>query len=212
MNRTQISISSNIDADFNESVERAVQLYLEGKVFIYPTDTIYGIGANPFNSEAVSKIDRIKERQPGKQYILLLNSIDNMLKYVDLKFEKHLDFLVAIWPNPISVVIPLNGKTSELLGARTAAFRIPNHKFCLKVTEKLNTPLLSTSVNKSNFEPLNDVSEIETEFGEQVDGIFYTEKKLYHQASTVIELKEKEQMPVLLREGKIKFKDILEKF
>jgi tRNA A37 threonylcarbamoyladenosine synthetase subunit TsaC/SUA5/YrdC len=73
-------------------------------------------------------------------------------------------------------------------------------------------PLLSTSVNKSNLEPLNDVSEIETEFGELVDGIFYTEKKLYHQASTVIELKEKEPEPVLLREGKIKFKDILEKF
>ena len=210
MNKVQTSILNNIDADFDESVERAVQLFLEGKVFIYPTDTIYGLGANPFNSEAVSKINKIKERQPGKQYILLVNEIQNLLKYVDLKYEKHLDFLVAIWPNPISVVLPLNYKTAEILGTPTAAFRIPNHKFCLKVTSRLNMPLLSTSVNKSNFEPLNDVSEIETEFGEQVDGIFYTEKKLYHQASTVIEVMEKE--PVLLREGKIKFKDILEKF
>jgi len=210
MDNKQIAVSYNIDKDFNEAVNKAVQCYLEGKVFIYPTDTIYGIGANPFNDEAVDRINEIKEREKGKQYILLIDSIPTLLKYVEVKYDKHLDFLAAVWPNPISVVMPLNYKTAELLGAADAAFRLPNHKFCQTLTGRLSMPLLSTSVNKSNAQPLNDVSEIETEFGEMVDGIFYTEKKLYHQASTVIHLLEKE--PVLLREGKIKFNDILEKF
>jgi L-threonylcarbamoyladenylate synthase len=200
----------NIDENFDDAIETAVKIYLEGKVFVYPTDTIYGMGANPFNNDAVSKINFIKEREAGKQYIFLINDIKNLLKYVELKSERHLDFLAAIWPNTISVVMPLNKKTSEILETKTVAFRIPNNKFCAKLTARLNMPLLSTSVNRSSNPPLNDFSQIETEFGEKVDAIFYTDKKIYSQASTIIELGEKE--PKLIREGKIKFTDILEKF
>jgi tRNA A37 threonylcarbamoyladenosine synthetase subunit TsaC/SUA5/YrdC len=56
----------NIDKDFENAVQLAKRLYLEGKVFIYPTDTIYGIGANPFNLEAVERINKIKGRDLGK--------------------------------------------------------------------------------------------------------------------------------------------------
>jgi len=210
MNTFDVSISTNIDDGFDDAIEKAMKLYLEGGVFVYPTDTIYGLGANPFNEEAIRKVDEIKQRESGKQYILLISDINNLLKYVEIKYEKHHDFLLSIWPNPISVVLPLNEKTSDLLGAPTAAFRIPNNKFCIKLTGKLGMPLLSTSVNKSNSPALNDISEIEAEFGDKVDGIFYTNKKIYHQASTLIDLKGKE--PVLLREGKIKFKEIMEKF
>ena len=200
----------NIDKAFNDALILAKKLYFEGSVFIYPTDTIYGIGGNPFNMEAVKRINRAKGRDLGKRYILLINSIENLLKYVEIKSEKHLDFLLSIWPNPVSVVLPLNMNTKRLLGTQTASFRIPNHRFCLKLLAELQMPLISTSVNLAGEKPLIEPSIIREEFSSMTDAIFYTDKKPYIETSTLIDLNDSK--PVLLREGKFKFEDILRKF
>ncbi len=71
-------------------------------------------------------------------------------------------------------------------------------------------PLISTSVNKSNMEPLTEISQIKDNFISDVDAIFYTEKKSFINASTLIDLSNSH--PVLVREGKIKFEDLLDKF
>ena len=71
-------------------------------------------------------------------------------------------------------------------------------------------PLISTSVNRSDTEPLTEVSLIKDTFSSEVEAIFYTEKKSFIKASTLIDLSDSN--PVLIREGKIKFQDILEKF
>lgn len=123
------ALKINIDKNFNEGIEIAKKTFFEGGVFIYPTDTIYGLGANPFNPEAIQKVNRIKEREIGKTYILLINSIVNLLKYIELKSENHLDFLNSLWPNPVSVILNLNPLNKALLGRENSAFRIPNNRF-----------------------------------------------------------------------------------
>ncbi len=210
MINTKEALIINVDADLQAAINEAKKLYLEGTVFIYPTDTIYGFGANPFNEEAVDKISNIKGRENGKRYILLVDEISTLLKYVEIKSEKHIDFLLSIWPNPISVVLKLNSKTQELLGFETAAFRIPNNRFCQKLLAELKMPLVSTSVNRSGQPALVEPSIIKTEFSSDVDAIFYTDKKSFFQASTLIDLSDSK--PVILREGKIKFDDIMERY
>ncbi len=200
----------NIDEGMNEAVNVASKIFLEGKVFVYPTDTIYGFGANPFNENALGRINEIKEREMGKMYILLISDVQTLLKYVDIKIEKHLDFLISMWPNPVSCVLNLNKETGKILGVETAAFRIPNHRFCLKLLKEIKMPLISTSVNRSQQHPLNEINLIHYEFEEEVDAIFYSAKKSFFTASTLIDLSGKS--PKLIREGKIKFEDILEKF
>ena len=200
----------NIDKKLDASVSKAKKYYLEGTVFIYPTDTIYGFGANPFNEDAVKRINYIKGREETKQYILLVDRIDTLTKYVDIHNEKHLDFLLAIWPNPVSVVLNLNKRTQSILKQDTAAFRIPHQRFCLKLLEQISMPLISTSVNRADMEPLTEITLIKDIFNSEVDAIFYTEKKLFFKASTLIDLSNSH--PVLLREGRIKFEDLLEKF
>lgn len=201
-----LSIDENMDA----AVQKAKKLFLEGSVFVYPTDTIYGFGANPFNEDAVRKIDEIKNRENDKPYIMLVDCIETLLKYIEIKSEKHLDFLFSIWPNPVSVVLSLNSKTTTILGAETAAFRIPNNRFCLKLTGEIKMPVISTSVNRSNQPPIVEASEIYDEFSSEIEAIFYTEKKSFCSASTLIDLSD--SVPVLLRSGKVKFEDILNKF
>jgi L-threonylcarbamoyladenylate synthase len=200
----------NVDKKIDTAILKAKRFYLEGTVFIYPTDTIYGFGANPFNEDTVRKIDNIKGRRDSKPYILLIDGIDTLIKYVDIKSEKHLDFLLSIWPNPVSVVLNLNKKTQSILKMNTAAFRIPNHRFCLKLLQEIKMPLISTSVNRSDMEPLTEISLIRDTFSSEVEAIFYTEKKSFIKASTLIDLSDSN--PVLIREGKIKFDDLLKKF
>ncbi|WP_337865207.1 L-threonylcarbamoyladenylate synthase [Ignavibacterium sp.] len=209
MNKTLLT-SFNVDENFDQAVKAANELYFNGGVFIYPTDTIYGFGGNPFNDEVLRKITRIKGRPNWRRYIHLVGSVEILMKYVEIKSEKFYDFLIAIWPNPVSVVLNLNQQTRDILGSETVAFRIPNNRFCLRLLNEIKMPLISTSVNRSGKELMNDPVMITQEFGKEVDAVFYSNKKSFFEASTVIDLSGEE--PKLIREGKIKFTDIVKNF
>lgn len=204
------NILVNIDDDPVEAVKLGAELYLQGEIFIYPTDTIYGVGANPFNKTAVDKINKLKSRTDKKQFILLIDNVETLLNYVELGDKLHLYFLNKIWPAPVSVILKLNNKASRKLNGKTAAFRIPGNRFCQDLLSQIKAPLISTSVNKSNKKPLTNHLKIKDEFESEVKAIFYTKNKLTSAASTLIKLTGKN--PVLLREGRIKFVDLLQKF
>jgi L-threonylcarbamoyladenylate synthase len=200
----------NIDTDIDSAVKQACKIYFEGGVFIYPTDTVYGFGANPFNEESINRVDVIKGRTTGKWYILLIKDIEHLLKYVELKSEKNMDFLISIWPNPVSVILKLNNETKSLLKRDTCAFRIPNNRFCKKILSGIKMPLISTSVNRKDQSPLNEPSLIKDAFASEVDAVFYTDKKSYFDASTIIDLCGSDLK--IVREGKFKFEDLLAKY
>ena len=86
----------NIDDEFDFAVEEIVNHYSNGKVFIYPTDTIYGIGGNPFIKEVVELINNIKSRNTQKQYIYLIDSVETLMNFVEVKSEQQIDFLRKI--------------------------------------------------------------------------------------------------------------------
>ena len=204
------NILVNIDDDPVYAVKLGAELDSQGEIFVYPTDTIYGVGANPFNKTAVDKINKLKSRTEEKQFILLINNVETLLNYVELENKLHLDFLNNIWPAPVSVILKLNSKTSRKLNGKTAAFRIPDNRFCQDLLNQIKAPLISTSVNRNNKKSLTSHLKIKDEFESEINAIFYTKNKLAHAASTLINLTGKN--PVLLREGKIKFVDLLQKF
>jgi L-threonylcarbamoyladenylate synthase len=191
-------------------VKEALRIYYSGGVFIYPTDTIYGFGANPFNSDAVERISFMKQRDETKRFILLVDSIDTLLRYVDFREEYHVDFLLAIWPNPVSVVLPLKQEHARILQMDTAAFRIPHHHFCAEVLRALGALLISTSVNRAGDKPLIEYHQFHQEFSTEVDAIFYTPRIPMNVSSTVIALAHKEVE--LIREGKYPFNHLIETY
>lgn len=199
----------NIDDNFEESVKTAAELFLTGSVFIYPTDTIYGFGGNPFNEATIKKISEIKGKINWRRYIFLISDLEILKSYADITSERYLDFLLSIWPNPVSVILKFNKKYQDIFKSETGAFRIPNHRFCFKLISELKMPLISTSVNRTGNEPMNDPSQIIQEFSEEVDAIFYSDKKSFFEASTLIDLSKEE--PVLVREGRIKFVELMKK-
>lgn len=200
----------DIDIDFTAAVKKAAELYREGEIFVYPTDTIYGFGGNPFMAEAVEKVTAMKRRSIDKQYIMLVNKVETLLKYTDIVAEHHIDFLMNLWPNPVSVILPLNSSCAEELGAATGAFRIPYNNFCMNLLEEIARPMISTSVNRSGSDPLNDHNEIRQEFDGEPAAIFFSGKPGVEQSSTVISLTGEE--PELIREGGFPFEEIMYKF
>jgi len=136
----------------------------EGKIFIYPTDTIYGLGCDAENEKAVEKIRKIKKRDM-KSFSVIAPSIkwieDNLIVDVDLK--KYL---------PGAYTIILRKKNPEFLSwvssNESLGVRIPKNRFCNKIRET-GIPFITTSVNFSGKKPANKISEISEEIKTQVD-------------------------------------------
>lgn len=200
----------NVDEQIEISIREASELFLSGNIFIYPTDTIYGIGGNPFNKKSVKRINRIKGRDIAKQYIWLVYNMDILQNFAEINYESHLDFLRSIYPAPVTVILNLNARTKELVGFDSAAFRIPDNTFCNRLLAEIGMPLISTSVNRSGKTALNDYREIEQAFSDDIDALFYSKIKNIPSASTIIDLMS--EKPALIREGAIKFVDLLNKF
>ncbi|GMR24817.1 MAG: L-threonylcarbamoyladenylate synthase [Ignavibacteria bacterium] len=200
----------NIDVDFHAAVNQAAKLFHSGDVFIYPTDTVYGFGCNPFDRSALNKINLIKARREKKRYIILIDSVEALYKYVKPVSDRYANLLIKLWPNPVSVILNLNQKTGEKLNYKNAAFRIPANNFCITLLNKLDMPLISTSVNLSNEKQLNDYLTIKSNFQDRVSAIFYTKSKSNTNPSTIIDLTKSE--PVVIREGKINFMELYKKF
>jgi len=200
----------NIYENPDLALTQATDLFHSGKVFVYPTDTIYGIGGNPFDKRVVKKIIDIKGRNYSKQFIWLLSDLNNVMNYVEIVSADHFEFLQKLWPAPVTVILKLNERTKEIANQETAAIRIPDENFCLKLLTKISRPLISTSVNKSGGDPLNDFSEIVNNFTQEVDAVFYYSNQTDKFSSTIVDLTS--EKPKLIREGSIKFVELLQKF
>ena len=199
----------NVDSDRIVAVSEAKKIYNSGGIFIYPTDTIYGFGCDPFNITALQDLNNIKGRDEQKQYILMVDSVSTLLKYIDLHDNHIIELLKNIWPNPISIIFKLNNQTRNLLNYDVAAFRIPDNSFCLELLSELNAPLISTSVNISSRKPLTSFQSIKKEFAEKVNIIFFTDENENQVASTLVDLTKRP--PAILREGKINFMELWQK-
>ena len=188
----------NVDSDLEMAVNEAIKIYHSGGIFIYPTDTIYGFGCNPFNDRVLQTLNRIKGRDEQKQYILLVDSVKTLLNYIELNDDKIITMLKNIWPNPISFIFNLNNRSRKILQYDVAAFRIPDNKFCLSLLSVLKSPLVSTSVNFRNKKPLTDYHSIKNEFAEKADVIFFMNKRENIGASTLVDLSK--MPPKILRD------------
>ena len=198
----------NIDENPESALILAADLFHAGKIFIYPTDTIYGIGGNPFDENVVRRIADIKGRNEKKQYIWLLSDFENLMNYVEITSEIYLDFLQKIWPAPVTVILNLNERTKKITNQDTIAVRIPQNDFCLKLLKEISRPLISTSVNKTGENPLNEIDQIVNNFLPDVDAIIFYSETTEKISSTIIDLTSKQ--PKLVREGSIKFVELLQ--
>jgi L-threonylcarbamoyladenylate synthase len=157
---------------FPDQIEDISYILKMGGILIYPTDTIWGIGCDPFNESAVDKIYEIKERNKSKSFVLLVDSI-KMLKLYAPKIHPRVETLLVHHTKPLTLIHPEVKNLPEYLKAEdgSVAIRIAQDMFCKDLIQHFGFPLLSTSVNKSGQPSPQNFNEISEDFLKEADYI-----------------------------------------
>ena len=178
-----------------------------GAVVIFPTDTVYGIGCNPYNENAVNRIYEIKKRDKTKQLPVLGYSkqiLEDIVKF-DVYANKIAD---KFWPGELTIVLPLkDDKLKKLPGIEnTLAVRVPNNKCALSLLKKCRL-IIGTSANISGKEPFTNPQNIENDISKC--DIFLNGGIIQNSnVSTIIKIQNKDIK--ILRYGNISKNDLVE--
>src|SRR5690625_1175653 len=176
-----------------------MDLDLENKTFLYPTDTTFGLGCDAKNVDAIRKIQQLKNRSDAKSFVILVDSVRMLQSIVDVPVLAW--DLMDLSEKPITIVYDNpRGMPKELVAAdNTIAIRLTNDLFCKKLISKLNSPIVSTSANLSGEPSPTDFESISAKIKEGVDYIFSVcvNFKPQYQASSIIKLSEDSQVKVI---------------
>ena len=184
---------------FELEVNKCCDLLKEGKVIIYPTDTIWGIGCDATNYDAVEKIYKVKERSKGKGLIVLVDSIEMLKDYVNNLPPIAPDIIRAA-KNPLSVIYSESkGLAKNVSSDSSICIRVVDNDFCKALIGKLGRPITSTSANLAGDKAPSICVEISEHIKSSVDYVV----QLYHdvltkpKASTIIRLYEDNHFDVI---------------
>lgn len=149
-----------------------IELLKEGKIILYPTDTIWGIGCDATNDDACKKIVELKKRSASKSFILLVDSFQMLERYVPEFHEVCYD-LADLATSPLTIIYPTSKGLAPTVLAEDGSIgiRITKDPICLKLIRGMKRPLVSTSANISNEPNPTIFSEIDNEIKSHVDGI-----------------------------------------
>ncbi|MCL2167944.1 MAG: L-threonylcarbamoyladenylate synthase [Lentimicrobiaceae bacterium] len=157
-------------SQMEQEILKCKGLLQQGKVLLYPTDTVWGIGCDATNEEAVKKIYTIKQRQESKSMIILLDNADRLPLYV-AKIPLIAWDLILHTFRPTTYIYPTAQNLPQPLihPDGTIAIRITSNIFCKKLIKELESPLVSTSANVSGAATPVVFSEISPDIIDQVD-------------------------------------------
>lgn len=189
-----------------ESLTQAEKTLEGGGVIVFPTDTIYGLGANAFDEEAIARIYRIKKRDPLKPVSILVRDI-RMARKVACIDSRTEEILRRIWPDSITVILRKKDIVPYSLtgGEENIAVRISSNPFIKELFERINSPITATSANLAGEPNLLRAADIREKFSadKNVPDLFINAGDLDTRfASTIIDLTDINN-PRLVRMGMV---------
>ena len=191
------------------NIEEAVNVLKKGGIVVYPTETVYGIGCDPFNRIAYERVQHLKGRTK-KQMLLLACSLSQVEQFTGRLANIPRRLAHEFWPGPLTMVIkPRNEMPEYLYGdSGGVAFRITSHPIAAAISKNFGYPMTSTSANITGKPPVETYEEALNMFGKDVSIVIENNIPLNGTPSTVIDLTSGK--PLLIREGSISFQHILE--
>jgi L-threonylcarbamoyladenylate synthase len=184
-----------------DDVDRAVQSLRAGRLVAFPTETVYGLGADATNAAAVRRIFAAKGRPATNPLIAHVASVEVARRYAASWPESAERLARAFWPGPLSIVLP---KTDAIVaevsaGRATVGLRVPNHPLALELLRAFDGPVAAPSANRSNRISPTTAQHVREEIGDAVDLILDGGPCAVGIESTVIDLST--ARPTLLRPG-----------
>ena len=175
----------------NDQIQKALTTLKNGGVILYPTDTIWGLGCDATNEEAVAKINQIKGRSTDKSYIILLDTDNKLQSYVSDVPDVAYD-LIEYAENPLTIVFSgaKNLAKSVINTDGSVGVRIVKHQFCQQLIQRFRKPITSTSANLSGEPSPNSFDDISDEIKAAADYVVDWEQGLTvdRKSSTIMKL------------------------
>jgi tRNA threonylcarbamoyl adenosine modification protein (Sua5/YciO/YrdC/YwlC family) len=154
------------------NVAMVTETLSKGGVIIYPTDTIYGLGCNIYNHDAIEKICRIKNINPAKaQFSFICHDLSDMSRYTKSISTPLYRMLKSYLPGPYTFILPASKQVPKILKSRknTVGLRIPGNNIARSIVKTLGHPILSTSLPGEMVEEYTDPETIYQKFSKLVD-------------------------------------------
>lgn len=181
-----------------KAVQRATEVLAAGDLIIYPTETLYGIGADATSDKAVKKVITVKKRSPSKHIIVAVSDLKMARRYAII--TKKVEILAKTFmPGPLTLIL------ESKINKRRIRFRIPDNKFVLSVIKKFGKPITTTSANISGQQNIYKIKDIIKTFDGKVALIIDAGNIPKRKPSTVFDTIEMK----VVREGPISEKQIL---
>jgi L-threonylcarbamoyladenylate synthase len=188
-----------------DNLAAAAEVVANGGIVAYPTDTVYGLGCDPFNSQAVKAVLRAKGNR-SKPLPVLVETLHAAELIVDFS-DRALKVAAAFWPGPLTMVLRAKPTVPVILAPdKTVGVRSPKHAICLKLLGMCSGMLVGTSANKTGHSPATTAKEVAKELGDQIDLVLDGGRTMLGISSTVIDLTKGFR---LLREGPISREELL---
>ena len=189
-------------------IQTAAALLKAGRLVAFPTDTVYGIGANVFSEEAVQQIYAVKKRDPDKPLQVLIAHRRSLRAIAGDQSEALNRLASEFWPGPLTLVMPAKRDFPRQVrcGGDTIGVRMPANNVALKLIEAFGRPIAATSANISGLpDPLN-AGEVMEYLGGKVDLILDGGPTPGSIPSTVLDMSV--HPPVVLRRGKLAVEEL----
>lgn len=131
-------------------IDKAIEVINQGGIILYPTDTIWGLGCDPFNSAAIERVLRLKNRDADKAFILLVDSLEMLKKYLE-NLHPRVETLLSYHTRPLTIIYdnPKNLPEEIIAKDGSIGIRISIDPFCRHLIHKFGKPIISTSANVS---------------------------------------------------------------
>ena len=186
-----------------EAISLAASLIRKGGIVAYPTDTIYGLGVNVYDEEALRRLYRVKQRSLNKPTGVLICEESQLYNMVEDFPENAKTLMKKFWPGALTIVFRASARLSKMLtgGSGTVGIRIPENRIAVSLIRESGIPITSPSANITGHSPNLCREEILKEFDGKIDMVVDGGKSESPVPSTVLDLSRQE--PVIIRHGRI---------
>lgn len=204
-------MNSNIYKANNGNIQRAAEIIKNGGLVAFPTETVYGLGANVYNAKAVASIFEAKGRPAFNPLISHIADIDFLEEYVEVD-SRAISLAKHFWPGPFTMVLKRKEHNTAIdlacAGLPTATVRMPNNQIALELIKQSGVPIVAPSANRSQTISPTTAEHVFESLGDRVDMILDGGKCDVGVESTIVDVTGKDV--VLLRAGGVALEDIEE--
>ena len=191
-----------------ELLNQAAEVILNEGVIGYPTETVYGLGANALSDLAVEKVFELKNREQNKPILIIAAEIGQVKQLVSRFPDTAMSLANRFWPGPLTIVFEAASHLPKSLlgGGHQIGVRIPGNKICLELLARCGVPITSTSANITGKQNPINAKEVIENFGNKLDLILDGGTSVSRIPSTVVKIDD--DCVTLIREGAISKKTI----